>query len=93
MLDREFWSVYFGVLFIFALSGSATALIGGALDFFGASGLWNAFEELFHNSGAISALLYFMGCFFVALAIYDGQFVGQVKKMHWSKKVDGRTPP
>lgn len=84
VFSREFGRLWFDVLFIFALAGSAIVFVSGFLYFFGFPGLWNAFSDLLGRK--IFILVYLAGCFVVALAIYDGQFVGRVKKSHWSKK-------
>ena len=76
------------VLFIFALAFSAIVLVGGLLYFFGFPGLRNAFANLIGRK--IFILVYLTGCFLVALAIYDGQFAGRVKKSHWSKRDSGQ---
>lgn len=88
MFIREFGRLWFDVLFIFALAFSAIVLVSGLLYFFGFPGLWGSFVDLIGRK--IFILVYLAGCFLVALAIYDGQFVGRVKKSHWSKRDRGQ---
>jgi hypothetical protein len=88
MFSKEFFSVWVGVLFLFALGNSAIAIVGWLLYFVGFSGLLDGFSGLFAQKMYLVSVL--VGCFMTAVAIYDGNFVGRVKKSHWSRKDRGQ---
>ncbi len=82
-----FLSVLYGVVYIYALGLSALVILSGILNFVGVDWLWLKVKNVFDVGGFGVLLIVVFGCFALALAIYDGQFVGKVKKSHWSKNL------
>jgi len=85
-MNRSFLFVFYSVLFIFGLGVGALMLLSGLLYLAGVDWLWARCEQTFNNAGIGIILIIFFGCLSVALAIYDGEFVGRVKASHWSKR-------
>ena len=85
-MEDNFLSVLYDVLIVFALGGSALLLISGGLQLAGFDFLWFRLKYAFDDGGYGVILIVLFGCFSIAFAIYDGQFVGKVKSSHWSKK-------
>jgi hypothetical protein len=86
-MNNGFLSVLYGVAHIYALGLSALVFLSGILNFVGVDWLWLKVKHAFDDGGFGVLLIVVFGCFAVALAIYDGQFVDKVKKSHWSKNL------
>ncbi len=74
--------VFFKVLFCFGIGSGIPILVSGLTELLSGS---HAVQTLIGTMDGVAVLIVF-GLFGVTLAIWDGQFVGQVKPTHWTRR-------
>lgn len=75
-------AVFFKVLFCFGVGAGIPMLISGLADLLSGS---HTVRILVGTTHGMAALIVF-GLFGVALAVWDGQFVDDVKPTHWTRR-------
>lgn len=88
--EDNFLSIFFEVIFVFALGVGILMGLTGILYFVGIDWLWLNIKHVSDEGDFGFGIIISFGCLAIALAIYDGQFIGKVKRTHWSKKSDKR---
>ena len=78
----RFLDLWWRVTFCFILGNGIFAVLVMLLWYVVGIDYWTGWADAFAHSW----LIVLIGCTAVALAIYDGQFIGDVKRSHWSNK-------
>lgn len=76
---------FLSVIFIFFLGNGLISIVLLVLHYtFRLADPWAAYTSALFNPFALLAIV--VGRASIALAIYDGQFIGSVKPSHWSNR-------